>query len=405
MAQITADRIKETSTTTGTGNFTLGGTVTGFQAFSAVMVNNDTCYYCIDGGAEWEIGLGTWTTGGILVRLAAQVYSGSSGAGVLVNFSAGAKVVFLDAPARQLIDSLVSVDITTAGTNLSGTTYTLDVTQHTRTIFEFTGTLTADWTIIIPPYVKRISAENLTTGAYNLTLKTPSGTGVTWDPSTKTTWGLYINGTNVEPANNFDLRNNFSVWNKAQVGIYSVLTDATTIAMDLSLANNFELVLGGNRILGTPTNIIEGQSGVIDIYQDITGGRTLAFSWAWNFPGRITPTLSPGSLVKDKIVYETQEYFSSTATITIASPAVITQTGHGYVSGYKIQFTTLGYLPTGLLVNVSYYVTVIDANTYYVSSSLGNAQTAVFVTTSNSQSGTHTATNASILASLVTLVS
>ena len=62
MAHITADRVKDTTTTTGTGTITVSGTApTGYQAFGAVFATSDTFYYAIvaQGGADWEVGLGT----------------------------------------------------------------------------------------------------------------------------------------------------------------------------------------------------------------------------------------------------------------------------------------------------------------------------------------------------------
>lgn len=103
MAYVTADRVKETSTTTGTSNLSLAGAVTGYQAFSAVCSNNDVCWYCatLQGGTEWEVGLGTWVTGNTLNRTAANVLAGSAGAATLVTFSAGTKDVFITAPASK----------------------------------------------------------------------------------------------------------------------------------------------------------------------------------------------------------------------------------------------------------------------------------------------------------------
>lgn len=98
MAHIAADRVKETTTTTGTGDITLAGAAAGFQAFSAVMVNTDTTFYSIvhQTLAEWEVGLGTWNTGGTLTRTTVLE---SSNAGAAVNFSAGTKDVFITIPA------------------------------------------------------------------------------------------------------------------------------------------------------------------------------------------------------------------------------------------------------------------------------------------------------------------
>jgi hypothetical protein len=122
MAQIIADRVKETSTSTGTGAFTLAGAMTGFKTFSSVCANSDTVYYAIQGvdgtgspTAEWEVGLGSWGTGGVLTRT--TVYS-SSNANALVDFSSGDKQVWIDAPANWLskVDASSVTDFYASGT-------------------------------------------------------------------------------------------------------------------------------------------------------------------------------------------------------------------------------------------------------------------------------------------------
>lgn len=109
MAELIKDRVKETSTTTGTGSLTLGGAVTGYRTWSgAGFTNNDTGYYVIEhqSAAEWEVGLGTWTTGGVLVRTTPLAGS----AATPVSFSAGTKHVFNSVPAAayQTINDLTS---------------------------------------------------------------------------------------------------------------------------------------------------------------------------------------------------------------------------------------------------------------------------------------------------------
>ena len=61
MALVLNDRVKETSTTTGTGTLNLDGAATGFQTFVAGVANGNTTYYCIqlEGGSQWEVGIGT----------------------------------------------------------------------------------------------------------------------------------------------------------------------------------------------------------------------------------------------------------------------------------------------------------------------------------------------------------
>ena len=99
MSFVLADRVKETTTTTGTGTVTLLGASTGFQSFSAIG-NTNTTYYTIAGqtGSEWEVGIGTYTSSG--TTLARTTVISSSNAGALVNFSAGTKDVFVTYPAE-----------------------------------------------------------------------------------------------------------------------------------------------------------------------------------------------------------------------------------------------------------------------------------------------------------------
>lgn len=99
MAFVLADRVKETTTTAGTGTVTLLGASTGYQSFSAIGDGNTT-YYTIAGqsGSEWEVGIGTYTASG--TTLARTTVISSSNAGSLVNFSAGTKDVFVTYPAE-----------------------------------------------------------------------------------------------------------------------------------------------------------------------------------------------------------------------------------------------------------------------------------------------------------------
>ena len=100
MALVVKDRVQETSTTTGTGTFTLAGAVSGFQSFS-VIGNANTTYYAIVGGTEWEVGLGTYTSSGTL--LSRDTILESSNGGTAVNFSAGTKNVFVTYPAEEAV--------------------------------------------------------------------------------------------------------------------------------------------------------------------------------------------------------------------------------------------------------------------------------------------------------------
>ena len=109
MALVVNDRVKETSTTTGTGTFTLAGAVTGFETFSSAIGNGNTTYYAISlqGGAEFEVGLGTVAAG----TIARTTVISSSNSDSAVDFSAGTKDVFCTLPASKAVFKDASGDI------------------------------------------------------------------------------------------------------------------------------------------------------------------------------------------------------------------------------------------------------------------------------------------------------
>ena len=102
MAIVVKDRVKETSTTTGTADFTLAGAVASFQAFSAIGNNNFTYYAAVDPNTgAWEVGYGQYTTAG--PTLTRNTILSSSSAGAKVSFGAGSKDVFCTYPSEKAI--------------------------------------------------------------------------------------------------------------------------------------------------------------------------------------------------------------------------------------------------------------------------------------------------------------
>ena len=99
MGLVLADRVQETCTAPGTGSVSLLGAVTGYQTFLAGIGNSNTCYYCIadQSGANWEVGLGTYTSAG---NTLARTTPLSGSAATPVNFSSGTQNVFLTYPAE-----------------------------------------------------------------------------------------------------------------------------------------------------------------------------------------------------------------------------------------------------------------------------------------------------------------
>ena len=96
-----ADRVQETTTTTGTGTVTLAGAVSGYRTFTSAITTGDRVRYTIALGTEWETGDGVLATTSTLER--ENVYA-SSNSNALVNFSAGSKLVFITEPAQAIAD-------------------------------------------------------------------------------------------------------------------------------------------------------------------------------------------------------------------------------------------------------------------------------------------------------------
>jgi len=115
MPLVVKDRVRETTTTLGTGTITLAGAVAGFQSFSAIG-NANTTYYTINlpGANEWEVGIGTYTASG--TTLSRDTVLASSNSGNLVSFSAGTKDVFCTYPAGRSVYYDTATNVSIAGT-------------------------------------------------------------------------------------------------------------------------------------------------------------------------------------------------------------------------------------------------------------------------------------------------
>jgi len=142
-------------------------------------------------------------------------------------------------------------------------------------------------------------------------------------------------------------------------GAITTGTDGATVTFDCSVTNRHEVILGGNRILAL-SNTSTGQLIILDLIQDATGSRTV-----------------------------TWPSFGATATMTLATPGVVTA-GKDIPTGTPVIFTTTGALPTGLTASTVYWWTRVDATTGNLSTSLANVQAGTLIATSVSQSGVHT---------------
>lgn len=194
MAFVVADRVKETTTTTGTGTITLGGAETNFITFTSALSDGDTTYYAIvdDTNVAFEVGLGTFTASG--TTLARTTVLASSNSGSAVNLQAGTKDVFINYPAgksvflnasNQLVINGTAVTSTAAELNiLDGVTATateinyIDVT--TLGTSEASKAVTADslakvtlaGTTSLAEVIEKVTIQTSTTGTINFDVST-----------------------------------------------------------------------------------------------------------------------------------------------------------------------------------------------------------------------------------------
>lgn len=192
MALVVKDRVKETTTTTGTGAITLAGAVAGFQAFSGVLSDSDTTYYAIvhRDTAEFEVGLGTYSSS----TLTRTTVLESSNSGSAVNFTSGTKDIFITYPAEKSVyldasDVLSVGNISTSGYLRGPSTFTIDPAAHG----DDTGTLVVAGNLQVDGTTTTINSTTVTLDDKNLVLASgaanaaaANGAGITVDGATAT---------------------------------------------------------------------------------------------------------------------------------------------------------------------------------------------------------------------------
>ena len=163
MPLVVRDRIKETSTTSGTGTLTLAGASAGFRSFADIGNGNTTYYAIVDATAgTWEVGIGTYTSSGTTLSRT-TILSNSSGTTSAINFAANSKEVFVTYPASKAVygdESDVAYDLHFAVSNGI-----------------FLSNQTINTTMTFPTGYDGISGKNATI-ASGVTVTVPSG--ATW---------------------------------------------------------------------------------------------------------------------------------------------------------------------------------------------------------------------------------
>lgn len=299
-----ADRVRETTTTSGTGTLSLGGAVPGFDAFIAVFGTGATVYYAVTDGVNWEIGVGLLASGtpNTLSRL--QVLS-SSNANALVSFSAASKDVFSVNPSYSINYHTVLFNsaVTAAGTNLSTATALIAGVNRITTASGANQGVTLPTpnaagipiTVInntgYPIYVYPTTASSIIygygAGSGDLIQDGLSCTYISESAGNNTIW--------VTTADISNIFNDTNTWYRAQVGsVNSLSVVSNVVNIDLSVSNNFSVTLqtGGTQTFANPTNMVPGTGGQIAITQNNATASTVSFGTYWRSSSGGTPAVS-----------------------------------------------------------------------------------------------------------------
>lgn len=174
MAFVVKDRVKETTTTVGTGTLTLAGAAAGFQSFSVIGNSNKTYYAIVDSATgDWEVGLGTYTSSG--TTLSRDTVLESSNGGSLVPFAAGTKDVFCTYPAERAVyvddsSTIITPYPATLGTGYGGTGKSV-ASLGLAALMSFDTTATAGGTTTL---TNTSDYNQVFTGSSNQTVQLPA---------------------------------------------------------------------------------------------------------------------------------------------------------------------------------------------------------------------------------------
>jgi len=186
MALVLADRVKETTTTAGTGTVTLLGAAPGFQSF-AVVGDANTTYYTIAGQttSEWEVGIGTYTSSGTTLARTTVLSNSSGTQPSALSFSAGTKDVFVTYPSSKSVNLDASGNATAlgtpaafVGTNITGTASGLtagNVTTNANLTGDVTSSGNATTLATVNSNVGSFTFSSITVNAKGLITAASSG--------------------------------------------------------------------------------------------------------------------------------------------------------------------------------------------------------------------------------------
>lgn len=333
---IVADRVKETTNTTGTGTLSLAGNATGFQSFVGAGLGGKPTYYAIvddpTATTEWEVGIGT-VTAGTPNTLSRDRVIASSNSGSKVSWSAGTKTVIVTSVSETFnaIMDTVDSDLVTAG---SSTAYTLTTNRPAVGLYEgrfvcfkLDETCGADPTLDVDSAgavnLVDINGTNITSGAlvadayYWAKYNASTAKWVVFSPlgildgsitSAKLAANIAIAGTfaltgDITPAQITAGTNDYNPTGLSTAAILRLSTDATRSLSGLVGGSDgrqiqirnvglFNLTLAHNSTASTPANRFDLPSGAtltllptesVDLIYDATLSR-------WTVKGSTAPT-------------------------------------------------------------------------------------------------------------------
>jgi hypothetical protein len=399
-AKLFEDKVKDTSTTTGLGSFTLSGTSpSGFRTFNAAYGIGTNFDYAISNGAEWEVGVGTLSAATTLVRTTVTRSSNANGP---VNFSAGTKIVISPLSASSILfntsDTAAANSIVIAdgavSTRVKNSTATIDASNNLL----LTGSLGLTGSRIIKGWFTDLDVVNTITG--NATTASTLQTG-------RSINGVSFNGSSnitvpaaADTLTNTTLASNVTASSLVSFGVSPNINTATatsinkvaitapTTSATLTIANLKTLTVNNSITLaGTDATVMTFPTTTATIAR-IDASQT--FAGTQTFTNQIQGSISgsAGSVATVPALSGNVTTTGSTNVTTIAAGAVTNAMLAGSIASSKLVGTdiaTVGTITAGTwnaaIVNSSYGGTGVN-NSGRTLTILGNSGTLYFVNAS-----------------------
>ena len=352
MAFVIKDRVKETTTTTGTGAVSLGGASSNFVTFSSVLSDGDTTYYAIvdSGNTDFEVGLGTYASSGNTIARTTILSSSNSDA--VVDLQSGSKFIFCafpadkavveDATGKVTIDSNVGIesgliDLKNDGTASRIKFYCESNNAHAQTVQGAPHSAAASNTLVLPATGSNLVSDTATQTLTNKTLTSPKineDVAVTstateinlLDGVTATTTELNyldittLGTTEASKAVTADANGVVTFDNGISEEYTAVTSSSNATTVNLRDGTNFSHTLTENTTFTYSNSAASGKVSAftLKIVQDSSAsGYTVTWPTSVDWPGGTAPTLTATASAVDVFVFYTHDggttYYGFTA--------------------------------------------------------------------------------------------